>query len=84
MSGMSVTEIQLYKTLRVKIGDEAAQEIVNYIKSEINSELMECKQVFLTKDDKVDLIRSIYIAGVVQYLAMLGSLIGLVVFFLKR
>lgn len=91
---MSVTEIQLYKVLQSKLGDETAQELVNFIKSEINSEFMDCKQVFLVKEDKADLIRiikedkvtlmrAIYLVGLGQFLAMMAALIGILSFFLK-
>ena len=92
---MGVTEIQLYKALKEKLGDAAAQEMINFIKSEVNSEFMDCKQVFLTKDDKVELIntsnnmkaelmRAIYIVNIIQFLAIIGSLIGIMSFFMKH
>ena len=90
-----MSEIRLYKALRGKLGDIEAQELVGFIKSEINSEFMDCKQVFLTKEDKlellraikedkVDIMRSIYIVGLVQFLTIIGALIGIVSFFLKH
>jgi hypothetical protein len=81
---MSVTEIQLYKALQSKLGDVEAQELVSFIKTEINAEFMDCKQVFLTKEDKIDIIRSIYIVALIQFLAIIGTLIGIVSFFLKH
>ncbi len=41
------------------------------------------KDVFLTKDDKVDIMRSIYIVGVVQFVAIVGSVIAILSFMLK-
>lgn len=38
---------------------------------------------FLTKDDKVDLMRTIYLVGLVQYLAIVGSVLAIVTFMLK-
>lgn len=103
---MSVTEIQLYRSLSSKLGDAEAQELVSFIKSEINSEFMECKQVFLVKEDKADimralkedklellriikedkadLMRAIFLSGLLQYLVIMGSLIGIISFFLKH
>jgi hypothetical protein len=80
---MSVTEIQVYKVLQSKLGDETAQELVKFLKSEINAEFMDCKQVFLVKEDKVDLMRTIYLVGLVQFLAIMASLIGILSFFFK-
>jgi hypothetical protein len=39
--------------------------------------------LFLTKDDKVDLIRSIYVVGLVQFLAIVGSVVVIVNFMSK-
>ena len=81
---MSVTEVQLYKSLKEKLGDEEAQELVNFIKSEINNEFMDCKEVFLVKEDKVDMMRAMYTVGLVQFLAIMVSLVGILSFFLKQ
>ena len=37
----------------------------------------------LTKDDKVDLMRTIYLVGLVQFLAIVGSVLAIVTFMLK-
>ena len=39
--------------------------------------------LFLTKDDKVDLMRSIYVVGLVQFLAIVGSVVVIVNFMSK-
>ena len=39
--------------------------------------------VFLTKDDKVDIMRCIYIVGVVQFAAIVGYVISIFSFMLK-
>lgn len=74
----------MYKSLKAKLGDETAQELVNFIKSEINNEFMDCKQLFLVKEDKMDLVRTIYAVGLIQFLAIMASLIGILSFFLKQ
>ena len=54
---MSVTEVQLYKRLKGRLGEPEAQDLIDFVKSEINTEFMLCKQVFLTKDDKIELMQ---------------------------
>ena len=34
----------------------------------------------LTKDDKIDIMKSIYLVGVIQFLAIVGSVIGSIAF----
>ena len=74
---MVVSEISLYKALSDKIGDNEAQLLVEGIKQEVKSEFENQKAVFLTKDDKVDIMRSIYIVGLVQFLAIVTAVIGI-------
>ncbi len=48
---MSITEIQLYTALKQKLGEEQAQQLVEFVKSEIRDE-MEARAVSLaTKQD---------------------------------
>ena len=53
---MSISEISLYKALRTKLGDETADELVEFVKSETKTELQAKTDTFLTKVDKIDLI----------------------------
>lgn len=91
---MEAGEIYLYNTLRGKLGDQETQDLIKYVKSAAKNEFMEREEKFLTKDDKneitlmmkedkVELIRAIYIVGIVQYVAIMGSLIGILSFMLK-
>jgi len=41
---------------------------------------MRNKNIFLTKDDKVDIMRSIYLVGVIQFLAIVGSVLAILSF----
>ncbi|HYE56373.1 MAG TPA: hypothetical protein VD996_16100 [Chitinophagaceae bacterium] len=88
-------DIKMYERLRHTLGEEQTQDLIAFIKSEVNSEFMDCKEVFLTKEDKVDLIqlmkqdkiellRTIYIVGVVQFLAIVSAVIGILSFMLNK
>lgn len=52
--------------------------------SEIQLYIENKKDTFLTKDDKVDIMRSIYIVGLVQFLAIVGSVLVIMNFMLKK
>jgi len=41
------------------------------------------KDIFLTKDDKIDIIKSIYTANIIQFIATIGSVIAIVKFMMK-
>jgi hypothetical protein len=51
---MSISEISLYKALKLKLGDDTASELVEFVKSEVQSELDNKTNTFLTKEDKID------------------------------
>ena len=80
---MSISEIQLYNALKTKLGDTEAQQLVDFVKSEISSEFANRKETFLTKEDKIDIMRSIYIVGIVQFLAITGSVLAILSFMLR-
>ena len=80
---MRISEIQLYNALKTRLGDSEAQQLVDFVKSEVSSEFNNRKDTFLIKEDKIDIMRSIYIVGIVQFLAIIGSVIGILSFMLK-
>jgi hypothetical protein len=53
---MSISEISLYNIHRKKIGEEETTELMEFVKSEVRSEVDTKTSVFMTKDDKVELI----------------------------
>lgn len=74
---MSISEIQLYNALKTKLGDTEAQQLVDFVKSEVTCEFDNRKDNFLNKEDKIDIMRSIYIVGIVQFLAIVGSVLAI-------
>ncbi len=81
---MSISEIQLYNALKTKLGDSEAQQSVDFVKSEVTSEFNNRKDTFLVKEDKIDIMRSIYLVGVVQFLAIIGSVLAILNFMLRK
>jgi hypothetical protein len=53
---MSISEISLYNALKIKLGDQTASDLVEFVKSEVKSELDAKSDNLLTKTDKLDLI----------------------------
>jgi hypothetical protein len=81
---MRISEIQLYNALKTKLGDHEAQQLVDFVKSEVTSEFNNRKDTFLNKDDKIDIMRSIYIVGIVQFLAIVGSVLAIMNFMVRK
>lgn len=80
---MSVSEIQLFNILKKRLGESEAQSLVEYVKSKVNDKIESGKDIFLTKEDKVDIMRSIYFVGLVQCLAIVGSVVGIISFMFR-
>jgi hypothetical protein len=74
---MQITSIELFELLKPKLGEKEAKTLVAYVEERAEEKINQKKDVFLTKDDKVDIMRSMYIVGVVQYLAILGSMLAI-------
>ncbi|MBU6158924.1 MAG: hypothetical protein KGP35_07835 [Bacteroidetes bacterium] len=53
----SVSEIELFETLSEQIGKEKAKIFVEYMENKVDKRLQEKTSVFLTKQDKVDIIK---------------------------
>jgi hypothetical protein len=79
-----ITQIQLYNILRTKLGDAEAHDLVSFIKAEIKTEFMERKDVFLTKEDKVEMMRAVYMMGLVQFFAIVGAVLAIIGFIDSR
>lgn len=73
---MSISE-KLYNTFKTKLGDTEAQQLVDFVKSEVTTESDIRKALFSLKEDKANIIRSIYIRGIVQFFAITGSVLVL-------
>lgn len=60
---MGISDLTLYNNLRKKLGEQESHELVEFIHSEVKAEMETVKSnldiktnVFLTKEDKIDLI----------------------------
>ena len=84
---MIVSEITLYNTLREKLGDQVAQVVVEGIKSSVKDEFENKKEFLATKQDlgnlKSELLKTIYIVGLGQLLAIVAAVVAIVNFMSK-
>ncbi|HEY1010550.1 MAG TPA: hypothetical protein VGE58_10585 [Daejeonella sp.] len=84
---MSVSEIKLYQILKDRLGNKEAEALVHFVSSEIKNEFDNRKEIFATKDDlgnvKSDLTKSIYVVGLIQFLAITGSVLTIINFIIK-
>ncbi len=70
--------------LKTKLGDTEALQLVDFVKSEATSEFNNRKDTFLNKEDKTDMKRSVYIVGIIQFLAIAGSVLAIMNFMLRK
>ena len=88
---MVVSDIQLYEILSLKLGKEEAKALAQFVETKVEQELTAKAAFLATKDDitavrkdmhelEVRLTRNIYIVGVIQFLAIVGSVLTLLKF----
>lgn len=53
---MSISEISLFNALKIKLGEQSAFDLVEFVKNEVKDEVEAKTSVLLTKDDKVDIV----------------------------
>ena len=84
---MSISEIQLFQALKIKLGEKEAEELVQFVKSEVKDQFDGKKDFFASKEDlantKSDLIKTIYFVGLTQFLAIVGSVLLIFNFMVK-
>ena len=85
---MSVSEIKLYNLLKLKVGEDQAQSLVEFIQASVKDEFDGKRELFATKEDltkeisnlRADLLRTIYLVGMAQLIGVIVSVIAIVKF----
>jgi hypothetical protein len=77
---MSSIEFQVYELFKKLFSEEEVRIVLQYIEEKGDEKINQKKDVFLTKDDKVDIMRSIYLVGLIQFLAIVGSVLAILSF----
>lgn len=87
---MSISEIQLFQALKNKLGESEAENLVAFAKEEVKTELDNNTSQFATTADILrldtriaDLTKTIYLVGLTQFLAVIGSILLIFNFMLK-
>jgi hypothetical protein len=80
---MIVSEI--FELLKARIGEKEAEAFVEILETKVDNKFNEAKEILATKQSlaglEVRLTRAVCISGVVQYLAILASVIAIMKFF---
>lgn len=63
----------MYELFKRRFNEEEARTVIEYFEMKADPKLAEKKDLFLTKDDKIDIIRSIYLANVFHSLRSLQA-----------
>lgn len=56
---MSALELKAYEILKLKFSEQEASTIIEYFEKKAEEKIVDKKDIFLTKDDKIDLISQI-------------------------
>lgn len=70
---MTATELKIYEIFKSKLGEKEAELVMEYLDAKAEEKINQKKDVFLTKDDKVDLIK--WMVGF--WIAQMAAIIGL-------
>jgi nitrogen fixation protein FixH len=70
---MSSIEIETYELFKKHFSEEEAKTVIQYFEAKAEEKINQKKDIFLTKDDKVDLIK--WMVGF--WIAQMAAIIGL-------
>ncbi len=73
-------EIRTYEIFKQKPGDAEANTILEYIEEKAEEKINSKKEIFLTKEDKTDMIKWMFIFWIGQ----LGAMVALIMLYLKK
>jgi len=72
---MSAIELEVYEILKSKFSEAEADKVISYFEQKTEEKINQKKDIFLTKDDKVDMIK--WMVGF--WIAQMAAIIGLYV-----
>ena len=76
---MQISSIELFELLKPKLGEREAKSLVQFVETKAEDAINSKKDIFLTKEDKVDMIKWMFIFWVGQ----IGVLIAILTIFFK-
>ena len=81
---MKALELKVYEIFKAKLGEREAEAIIEFIELKGKEKIEEKKDVFMTKDDKIDLIEKMNRDKVEMIKWMFGFWITLVLLLLAN
>ncbi len=92
---MSALELKVYDLFKRRFSEDEAKLVIEFFDAKADQKYDQKKDILLTKEDKielvgkiesskVDVLKSIYLVSVVQFLAIIGSVLAIMSFMLKR
>jgi hypothetical protein len=69
---MKTVEIEVYELFKYHMGEIQARTIIEYLDLKAEEKINQRKDIFLTKEDKVDMLKWIIGMWVVQMMAIVG------------
>ena len=77
---MKALEIKAYEIFKQKLGEAEATTIIEFIEAQAEAKINSKKDIFLTKEDKTDMIKWMFIFWIGQ----LGAMVALIMLYLKK
>ena len=81
---MSVLEIKVYEMFKTRFFEQEASLVIEYLDAKKEEKIQQKRATFLTKDDKVELVWTIYVVGLIQFLAIVGSVLFIANYMFKN
>lgn len=70
---MNTLELKAYEIFKSKLGEKEAETLIEFFDSKVEEKFKQKVEIFLTKDDKVDLIK--WMVGF--WIAQMAAIVGL-------
>jgi len=84
---MASIDVKAYEIFKATLGAEDAEKVIEYIESKVEKSMEHNQRNLATKQDLAEmetkLTRAIYINGLIQFLATVGSVLAILNFFKK-
>ncbi len=84
MSLITVSDIQLFNTLKKKLGEEEAEQLVKFVKSEIKTELQTESQHLATKEDLAKTETKLILWAFAFWATQLGAIFAFLHYFVAK
>ena len=81
---MSALELKVYEIFKTRFSEQEASMVIEYFEAKSEEKIQAKKDVFLVKDDKVDMIKWMFIFWASSVVATLGGLIAIVRFMVTK